>query len=159
MKLADGLICSTEFLAERYRTFNPNVFVCRNGIDLRRYDVTKPQRPTVNIGWAGGTGHRDAMQPWLTVVADILREHPHIRFVTIGARIADELQEQFGKERVLSLPFAPFETYPAAMTLFDIALAPAGRNNFFRGKSDLRWLEASALSTPVIADPMVYPYI
>src|SRR5262249_3055531 len=78
---------------------------------------------------------------------------------TIGARVADELQEEFGAERVLTLPFAPFETYPAAMTLFDIALAPAGRSNFFRGKSDLRWLEASTLATPVVADPLVYPEI
>src|SRR5689334_7900299 len=55
--------------------------------------------------------------------------------------------------------FAPFETYPAAMTLFDVALAPAGKGSFFRGKSDLRWLEASALGIPIIADPDVYPEI
>jgi glycosyltransferase involved in cell wall biosynthesis len=157
MRLADALICSTDFLAERYRAFNPNVFVCRNGIDPRRYEVTKPQRDTVTIGWAGGTGHRDAAQPWLAVIAELLREHPQVRFTSIGLRIAGELQEEFGKERVLSLPFAPFEAYPAAMTLFDIAIAPAGRNNFFRGKSDLRWLEASALATPLVADPLVYP--
>ena len=37
----------------------------------------------------------------------------------------------------------PFDVYPATrMTLMDIALAPAGKSNFFRGKSDLRWLEA-----------------
>jgi glycosyltransferase involved in cell wall biosynthesis len=159
MKLADAVICSTDYLAERYRAFNPNVFVCRNGIDLRRYDVTKLQRDTVTIGWAGGTGHRDALQPWLEVVAQLLRDHPQVRFTSIGARIAGELQEEFGTERALSLPFAPFESYPSAMTLFDIAIAPAGRNNFFRGKSDLRWLEASALATPVVADPVVYPEI
>jgi glycosyltransferase involved in cell wall biosynthesis len=159
MRLADGLICSTEFLAERYRTFNPNAWVCRNGIDLRRYAVTKPPRDTVTIGWAGGTGHKEALKPWLGVVADILREHEHVRFLSIGARVARDLIAEFGLGRVLSLPFAPFETYPAAMTLMDVAIAPAGRNNFFRGKSDLRWLEASALSTPVVADPLVYPEI
>jgi glycosyltransferase involved in cell wall biosynthesis len=45
------------------------------------------------------------------------------------------------------------------MTAFDLALAPSGRTNLFRGKSDLRWLEASALGTPLIADPEVYPEI
>ena len=35
------------------------------------------------------------------------------------------------------------------MTHFDIALAPAGKSDFFRGKSDLRWLEAAALGMPV----------
>ena len=30
------------------------------------------------------------------------------------------------------------------MTLFDLSIAPSAENNQFRGKSDLRWLEASA---------------
>ena len=37
-----------------------------------------------------------------------------------------------------------------------VALAPAGKGDFFRGKSDLRWLEAGALGIPTIADPPVY---
>jgi glycosyltransferase involved in cell wall biosynthesis len=45
------------------------------------------------------------------------------------------------------------------MANFDIALAPAAPTNFFRAKSDLRWLEASALGIPVIADPEVYPEV
>jgi glycosyltransferase involved in cell wall biosynthesis len=45
------------------------------------------------------------------------------------------------------------------MALFDVALAPAGEGSFFRGKSDLRWLEASALGIPIVADPDVYPEI
>jgi glycosyltransferase involved in cell wall biosynthesis len=159
MRAADGLICSTDFLAERYRTYNPRTWVCRNGIDLGRYALTRPARETVNIGWAGGTGHREALRPWLTVVAEMLREHPNTRFVAIGAPVAKELAEEFGPERSLQLPFTALESYPAAMTLLDVALAPAGRNNFFRGKSDLRWLEASALGIPLIADPMVYPEI
>jgi glycosyltransferase involved in cell wall biosynthesis len=42
------------------------------------------------------------------------------------------------------------------MANFDIAIAPAGRSNYFRAKSDLRWLEAGALGLPVVADPFVY---
>ena len=43
----------------------------------------------------------------------------------------------------------PLDIYPAAMTLFDIALAPAGNSDFFHGKSDLRWLEAAPLGMPL----------
>ena len=45
------------------------------------------------------------------------------------------------------------------MTHFDVSLAPAGKGDYFKGKSDLRWLEAAALSLPCIADPDVYPEI
>ena len=54
---------------------------------------------------------------------------------------------------MLDVPWAPFDVYPAAMTLMDVALAPAGRNNFFRGKSDLRWLEAARARYPARRRP------
>ena len=158
MRLADGLIVSTEYLARRYRAFNRDVSVCRNGLDLPRYDLTLPVRDGATIGWAGGTGHRDALKPWMPSVAAVLRERPATRFATIGQPWAHVLEAEFG-DRALAVPFSPLGSYPAAMTNLDVALAPAGANGFFRGKSDLRWLEASALGIPVIADPLVYPEV
>jgi glycosyltransferase involved in cell wall biosynthesis len=159
MRVADGVICSTEWLARRYRAFNQNVWVCPNGIDLARYAYSRPERDTVTIGWAGGVGHVASVRPWLRAVAGVLRARPETRFVTVGAPFADELAGEFGAERCRSLPFTSLEVYPASMSVFDVALAPSGNNNLFRGKSDLRWLEASALGIPVIGDPDVYPEI
>jgi glycosyltransferase involved in cell wall biosynthesis len=158
MRVCDGAICSTDFLARRYRSLVPTTFTCRNGLDLRRYAVTRvPSADTVTIGWAGGTGHRRAMGAWLPAIAKVLRERPETRFMTVGEPFASELADEFGEERCIAVPFSNLETYPAAMANFDIALAPAAPTNFFRAKSDLRWLEASALGIPVIADPEVYP--
>jgi glycosyltransferase involved in cell wall biosynthesis len=159
MRAADAMIVSTEWLADRYRSFNPTTFVCRNGLDLKRYALTRPERDHVTIGWAGATGHANSMRPWVDQVANVLRRRPDTRFVSIGQKFADLLVPEFGPERALSIPWAPFDTYPAAMTLMDIALAPAGQDNFYRGKSDLRWLEAGALGIPLVADPLVYPEI
>jgi glycosyltransferase involved in cell wall biosynthesis len=159
MRAVDGIICSTQWLAERYAALNPSTYVCRNGLDLKRYALTRPERDHVAIGWAGGTGHANGIRPWLHQVAAVMREHAHTHFVSIGQPFANGLAPEFGTERTLTVPFAPFDVYPAAMTLIDVALAPAGKNNFFRGKSDLRWLEASALGIPVVADPVVYPEI
>jgi len=159
MRAADGVICSTPWLANRYRALNPRTWVCRNGIDLRRYALTRPQRDTLAVGWAGATGHTESVLPWLRELAVVMREHPRTRFISVGQAFAQALEPEFGAERALSVPFAGLDTYPATMTLFDVALAPAGKGNFFRGKSDLRWLEASALGIPLIADPDVYPEI
>jgi glycosyltransferase involved in cell wall biosynthesis len=157
MGACDGLIASTPYLAERYGDRTPRTWLCRNGIDLPRYDLTLPARADVVIGWAGATGHGDALRPWIAAVAAVMDARADTRFVTIGQPFADELAGRFGSARALSLPFGPLETYPAAMTHFDVALAPAGDSGFFRAKSDLRWLEASALGIPAIADPAVYP--
>jgi glycosyltransferase involved in cell wall biosynthesis len=159
MRMADGVICSTDYLARRYGSFNDRIWVCRNGIDLRRYDLDAPTHDGFVIGWSGGVGHRAAVGPWLPVVADVLRARPAARFMTVGAPFAEELAPEFGPERALSVGYSALEAYPAAMTMFDVALAPSGRNNLFKGKSDLRWLEASAMGIPAIADPGVYPEI
>jgi glycosyltransferase involved in cell wall biosynthesis len=160
MRACDGLIVSTEFLAQRYRSLNGNVWVCRNGLDLGRYNVTPPRDgDTVTIGWAGGTGHREAMVPWLNAVGLVMADHPHVRFMSVGEPYAGVIEPQFGPARAISIPFVELESYPCAMANFDIALAPAGSTNFYRAKSDLRWLEASALGVPTIADPLVYDEI
>jgi glycosyltransferase involved in cell wall biosynthesis len=159
MRICDGVICSTEFLARRYRSINPNTYICRNGLDLRRYELTRVPRETVTIGWSGASGHERAFAAWLPALREVMLACPRTRFMSVGQRFADELATELGSERAISIPFGPIESYPAAMSNFDIALAPAGRTNFFRAKSDLRWLEASALGIPVIADPDVYPSV
>jgi glycosyltransferase involved in cell wall biosynthesis len=158
MRVCDAVICSTPYIARRYRKFNHNIWLCRNGLDTGRYDLTRPPREMVTIGWAGATGHAAAVLPWIEATASAMLERPNTCFASIGQDFADALADLF-PQRTLSVPFTMVETYPAAMTLFDIALAPAGKGNFFRGKSDLRWLEAGALGIPTIADPIVYPAI
>jgi glycosyltransferase involved in cell wall biosynthesis len=159
MRACDGVICSTQWLAERYRHFNPRVWVCRNGLDLGRYNLTRPRRPGVAIGWSGASGHLKAATPWLVEVARVMDVRPETRFISVGERFANSFVKRFGPARSMTVGFAPLDSYPAAMTMFDIAIAPAGKTHFFLGKSDLRWLEASALGIPVIADPRVYPEI
>lgn len=160
MRACDGIICSTDYIATRYHAFNPNVWVCQNGLDLGRYALTRPERDTVTIGWSGGTAHRPALVPWLRELAPIMDTRPWTRFMSVGVPgYAAPFAERFGAARVLGLPWGPIETYPAAMANFDLALAPATNSAFYRGKSDLRWLEASALGIPLVADPVVYPSI
>lgn len=159
MGVADGLIVSTEYLRRRYRAFNKNVWVCENGLDTERYNLTRPERPNVNIGWSGATGHVQSVIPWLRATASVMAGYEEACFVSIGQDFASEFQRQFGDERAISIPFTLIEQYPAAMTMFDIALAPAGKGAWYKGKSDLRWLEAGALGIPLIADPTIYPKI
>lgn len=160
MRACDGIICSTDYIARRYAKFNRKIYVSRNGIDLARYNLTRPERKTTNIGWAGATGHIESLLDWLNEILPVMREHENTCLITIGQPgIAQALQEMLGESRALGIPFAPMECYPAAMCMFDIALAPSGHTSWYRGKSDLRWLEASALAVPTIADPTVYPEI
>jgi glycosyltransferase involved in cell wall biosynthesis len=155
MRACDAMICSTQYIADQYAEINPNVHVCRNGVDLRRYQLGKPKRDTVNVGWAGSTGHRRSMMPWLNQVGNVMQQKPEVTFISIGEPFATALQPAYG-DRAIAVPWCAIEQYPAAMTMFDITLAPGGSGPWHRGKSDLRWLEASALGIPIIAQPRIY---
>ena len=79
--------------------------------------------------------------------------------MSVGHGAAADYRRGVRPERAIAYPTGQIEVYPASMTLFDIAIAPSAENNLFRGKSDLRWLEASALGIPLVAHPDVYPDI
>ena len=154
MRACDAMICSTEWLANRYRKFNPNTYVCRNSIESKRYaEFSLPQRDTINIGWAGGEGHLESVKAWVPAVERVLDETPKARFISIGLPVAKLLDRP---KQCVSLPFIAVENFPGALCNFDIAIAPAGRGGFFQGKSDLRFLETGALGIPLVADPFVY---
>lgn len=160
MAAATGIIGSTDYIVGRYADFNRRTFLCRNGLDLGRYDLTIPARDSFNVGWAGSTGHVKTLIPWLQQVAKIMQMRGDVNFVSIGENFADGMRQPLGpfpRERALPIPWAAIEQYPAAMTMFDATLAPSGPGEWWAGKSDLRWLEAGALGIPAIVDPKLYP--
>jgi hypothetical protein len=161
MGLCDGVICATPYIAERYAAANANVFVCENGIDFRAHALTRPEHDTVNIGWSGTTLQIDEIAPWLQQIAAMMRVRPVTNFVSIGQRFGDAVAAlgAIAPERCLAIPRVLPEQYPAAMTLFDLVFDPAGRLEWRRGRSQLRWLEASARGIPMVGDPRVYPGI
>jgi glycosyltransferase involved in cell wall biosynthesis len=159
MHVADGIICSTDYLARRYRSHNERTWTCPNGIDLPRYAHPRIEREGVTIGWSGGVGHKASLERWSPALRSVLRSRPETKFMSAGHLAALEYIEEFGTERAIPVPPAKLEVYPATLSLFDVAIAPSAENNLFKGKSDLRWLEASAAGVPLIADPEVYPDI
>jgi hypothetical protein len=157
MSSTDGIICSVAFLAEKYGYLN-RTWVCRNGIDINRYRYTRLPHEEFRFGWAGapGVGHREAMDPWMPVVADVLREVPESRFYSIGEPFALDLKKEFGNQ-VTAIPWCLLEQFPGALLNFDVGLAPAVETDFWRGKSDLRYLEYSAMGIATIGASWKYP--
>lgn len=154
MDACEGLIVSTPFLAERYK--KRPVWVCPNGIDPERYAYSRHEpREYTTVGWAGATGHVDSLTAWLRGGAgDAIRESGS-RLVILGPVEAAEAAAEILPVRFV--PWSAFDTYPAAMATCDVMIAPAGNTLWHRAKSDLRWLEASALGLPTVCDHHRYP--
>ena len=78
MRVADGVICSTECLAAPLRARSTrDVCVCRNGIDLRRYALTPPgARHRRRSAGPAARATRAAMRPWLPRSREVMRARP-----------------------------------------------------------------------------------
>lgn len=151
MRHADGVICSTPYLAELYREVNPHTYVVPNAIDLDLWGhVTPKKRGGIRIGWAGGASHTEDLLTILPAVKNILATEKDVTFSIVHG-VPEEFKNIEGVECVYK--WARIDRYPQMLAErdFDIGMAPLVDNAFNRGKSNLRWLEYSALGIPTVA--------
>jgi glycosyltransferase involved in cell wall biosynthesis len=161
LKAADGLIVSTPFLKETYLQFNPNVHVVENSLDLDVWNkCTIPRHKYLRVGWIGGRTHVQDLLMVAPVIKDLVREFPHVWFYVVNSALKhyathsgqpyvfQDTPNVFYTDRGVSI-----NLYPRFMSsfAFDIGIAPLIDCNFNRAKSNLRWLEYSALKVPTVA--------
>jgi hypothetical protein len=94
----------------------------------------------------------------VTAIAELMRARPTVRFASLGQPVADFAAGLVGAERCTALPMVLVEQYPAALATFDVLFEPPTVSPQRRGRSQLRWLEASALGIPLVGDPETYPH-
>lgn len=164
MRECNAIITSTKWLGEKYHRYNDEIYVIENHIDIARYEKLSQRLESgdsqkYTVGWSGGTGHKNPWtHSWMKEVGLLMAMHEDIHFFNMGENFADDFPKEL-QDRVGYVKAVAPENYPGALTHMDVALAPCGHTDFFRAKSDLRWIEASAVYIPVIADPFVYTNI
>jgi glycosyltransferase involved in cell wall biosynthesis len=149
---SDAVFVSTNRLKEVYEKYNRRVYVVPNGIDFDKwcYETDHSKKDRVTIGFSGGAGHAEDLQLIVPAIKQILDKYPQVDFKFIGGSFIDELK----LDRVEHIEkFVPIEEYPKFRSSFnfDIEIAPLVDSYFSRGKSNLRYLEAGATKTPLVA--------
>lgn len=167
IRQADGLIVSTPYLAELYKGENQNVHVIPNSIDFKGHtgrpkivgwdSVHIRSHDRIRLGWIGGGTHSADLEMVAPALSDILDEHPNVWLYVIHGvpQIFKDWAKQ-GRNVYWTHKWATINLYPRhlAAYCFDVGLAPLIDNNFNRAKSNLRWLEYSALKVPTVASPL-----
>ena len=166
MRLSNGIITSTKYLAKLYERFNGSIYVIPNGIDLKsfkggdrniRHTQSKCnlERPGASVppllGWCGSCTHTSDLE----ILIPIIEHFKDVRFYFWGG-----LPEFIKGENVtVDTEWVSIDQYFKKLRSlkFDIGLAPIRDNEFNRAKSNLRWLEYSALGIPTVASN-VEPY-
>lgn len=159
MRSASGLIVSTEYLKQEYSVYNPYIEVVPNAIDFEVWDNLKNKNNTnkIRIGWSGGQAHYLDLEIINKIMPAVLDKYKNVEFVIFGGM--PEYMKTSDRVKHIS-KWVGIEDYPGELANagFDIGLAPLRDNKFNRCKSNLRWLEYSALKVPTIASP-VTPFL
>lgn len=151
LRESDAIIVSTPHLAEVYNEFNEYVYQVPNCIDFEMWNRAQrhKNKGKITIGWAGGATHDADLAIIEPVMKHILAKYPNVEFCFVhgGNKYA-------GMKGVrCTTDYARIDKYPKYLAKqgFDIGIAPLVDNAFNRGKSNLRWLEYSALGIPTVA--------
>ena len=176
MNLADVITTPSEVIKERFG-FQDKTVVIPNAIDLNdgwakmtgdgKTDAQNFGSPDeyLRILWAGSATHGDDWLECLGAVDEVMREVPNTRLVILGylpealrAFIQDETKPWWD-ERVEFMDFTDVETYCQICKHIraDVALAPLQASTFNFAKSNLKFVEYSAMGVPCIASD-VTPY-
>jgi glycosyltransferase involved in cell wall biosynthesis len=164
---ADLITCSTEFLKREYLNLNPNVRVLPNCVDPEDWpdedEILFNETDKVRIGFVGSVGMESDIKLFIPVL-DELKKRKDIQLV-LFALPADtpenkKVHEYYKPElefwrsyEVEWHPFVPIEDYFSTLNelRLDIIVIPREDSYFNRCKSNLKFLEASMLKIPVIA--------
>ncbi|WP_025690580.1 glycosyltransferase family 4 protein [Paenibacillus zanthoxyli] len=159
ISLCDGVIVTTEFLAETIIKYNDNVYINRNAISLELENICEllKQEPVkeskrVRIGYFSGskTHNKDFLEV-KDGLLKILEKYSNTDLV-IGGLL--DLSKEFNvyKDRIIRLPLVGWRDLPKSIQSIDINLAPLEINNpFCKAKSELKYFEAGILGIPTVA--------
>lgn len=167
MRNADALMVTTPHLGETYSAVNDNIYVIENSLDFkgdRKFvgwdKVSVRKHKGIRLGWIGGRAHFDDLMMVAPMLRSILEKRDDVTLVLINSAIRESCKSMgrvYPFEGLKNVHYAdrsvPINRYAAfaASFGFDVGLAPLIDCNFNRSKSNLRWLEYSALGIPTIA--------
>jgi processive 1,2-diacylglycerol beta-glucosyltransferase len=156
---ADGMIVSTQALAERVVRLRSEVVVVPNALDERLFG--SPPEPlairssTVTIGYMGTLTHEADLRMVLAPLRALLVRHAgKVRLEFVGGAAGRRIASLFeglpfrmrdpGRED----PYPSFVPWMRKHLRWDAAIAPLEDDVFTRGKSDLKYLDYGALGIP-----------
>jgi len=157
---ADGVLVSTDFLKERLIGLNQNIFVLPNAVDERLFgnenENTRAVKPTERrnvIGYMGTFTHDADLMMVYQPLREVLRRYAdRLEFQLVGGVSNAAVLEAFRELpfRVLHVPvedvaYPNFVAWMKKNLDWDLAIAPLGDTHFNRGKSDIKFLDYSAL--------------
>jgi glycosyltransferase involved in cell wall biosynthesis len=160
MMACDELIASTVPLAEQMKRAvgaSKPVHVIPNGVDdllwtlrVRNHRPASVATPLIILYGSGTNSHQHDLEGVERALGRLLRERNDALLLLVGPLA---VPKSVPADRVVVVPFVPQDQYYEVLGRCDVNLAPLPPSVFNDSKSNIKFLEASALGIPTIASP------
>ena len=166
MQCCDGVITTTEGMAEELSHCMQDVFINRNtmsgcmvALSARAYAARQrrlAQRaagaaaPIVLGYFSGSITHNDDYAMILPALIETLDRYPAAELLVVGELDLPEALEPY-RSRVKARPFVDWQQLPALIAEADINLVPLLPTIFDAAKSENKWAEAALVGVPTVA--------
>jgi hypothetical protein len=146
VRRADGVIVTTDYLAEQYREFNDNVYICPNSVDP--VDWPEPEKPNdgiLRIAWFASHAHETDV-PLITRAFEWASKQKDVEVYIAGLNPAVSFNKAIRlRWRSFKFGWLPWfddlDAYRASFSRFDVGVAPVLPTEHGLGHSDLKMLE------------------
>ena len=161
LRLCDGAITTTPTLQDHIeKTAGVEAHVVPNFLNAEQVSISAEIReappapnPGFTIGYfSGSKSHARDFDVAAGALAQFLSRHPDARLVVAGIlEIPDVLNPLWSQ--IDRLPFMDYLSLQSRISEVDLNIVPLQDNPFTDGKSELKYVEASAVSTLTLASP------
>ena len=152
---ADGVVCASDVLQQRYNSLNPNITVIKNGIDPDLWPAVRAGQTNPDVCRAvyiaTPTHHKDLL--WFKPVYKALKKQFGEAFELdiIGAS-----DKKIGFGNTISIPpgvthYPDFLQWLGSQNCWEIGIAPLQKTRFNAAKSHIKLLDYSMLNLAVVA--------
>lgn len=144
---ADAVTVTTNALADVYGPHNDNIFVLPNSLPESAFASRNTAGDRTIIGWQGSASHHEDLKLLRSPLSTLARKH---EFMTVlsGYNPPGLIKNAHMRPWV---KFSPDLRYFDSFSDFTIGVCPLSKTRFNVAKSDLKWLEYSALAIPTVA--------
>jgi len=160
LKQADMVTVTTDILAEAYKKYNPNVVALPNCIDMDLWKQLplKRENDEIRLYWGGGDSHYGDWMLMPNVLKAVMDKYENVKLIIQGTLFKASIKD-LPQDRIEHHGWVNTHAYPYKTAILDpdIAIIPLEDTLFNRCKSNIKWVEMSALGVPCVTS-YVSPY-
>lgn len=161
-KQADFIFSTNQYLLERLtKLVNKPGFVIPNFFNNEQLEhskklaLTKKDNSIFTIGYfSGSPSHYNDLNVCLEEITQFLNENKDSKLVVAGhIKLPEQYSRFYDQKQIEYLPFTDYLGLQNMISNVDVNIAPLLLNEFTNCKSDLKFFEASIVTTPTVASP------